>query len=247
MPRNIAPLVLDMQSNVAELPLSHKVWGWFETNKKQAIYGAVAVIIVGLIVWFVLWQRDEKQIAAGDALSNVAAGQFDGAIPRSGAADAYLKVAAQYPNSQAGARALLMAAGNFFVDAKYSEAQAQFERFTREYPGSPLMGQALLGVASCLEAEGKTDQAITAYKELITRHPTETIIPQAKFALARLYEVQNKPEQARNLYEEVERAASFTSFGNEAGIRVEELDTKFPNLVPQTSAPTNAPIRLENK
>ena len=244
---------INMQSNVAELPLSDKAWAWFESNKKQAIYGAVLLAAVGLIVWFILWQRDEKQIAAGDALSNVAAGQFDGALARSGTAEAYLKVAGQYPNSQAGARALLMAAGSFFTEAKYAEAQAQFERFTREYPSSPLMGAALLGIASCLEAEAKTDQAVTAYKELITRHPTATVIPQAKFALAALYEAQNKPEQAHELYEEVARAAPFASFGNEAGLRVEELEAKYPNLVAPTALPTPftptnaAPVRLDKK
>jgi TolA-binding protein len=236
-----------MQSNVAELPLSHKIWAWFETNKKQTLYGTVALIAVGLIVWFVIWQHDEKQIAAGDALSNVTAGQFDGAIQRSGVADAYLKVAAQYPNSQAGARALLMAASSLFIESKYPEAQAQFERFTHEYPGSPFMGEALLGVASCLSAQGKTDQAVAAYKDLITRHPLETVIPEAKFALAGLYDAQNKPEQARDLYEEVERAAPYTSFGNESGLRVQELEARFPNLAPATSALTNAPVRMDKK
>lgn len=236
-----------MQSNVAELPLSHKVWAWFESNKKQTIYGAVLVAAVGLIIWFVLWQRDEKQIAAGDALSNVAAGQIDGAISRSGAADAYLKVAAQFPNSQAGARALLIAASSFFMDGKYTEAQAQFERFTREYPASALRPAAMLGIASCLEAQAKTDQAVAAYKDLITRYPQETIIPQAKFALAGLYETQNKTDQARDLYQEVERAAPLTSFGNEAGIRIEELNAQHPTLTPAVLAPTNAPVRIEKK
>jgi TolA-binding protein len=247
MPRNIAPLVLIMPSNVAELPLSHKIWAWFEANKKQAIYGAVAVLVLGLVVWFILWQRDEKQIAAGDALSNVAAGQLEGAGVRGSAPEAYLKVAAEYPNSQAGARAVLMAASGFFTEAKYVDAQAQFERFRREYPGSVFVGQALLGIASCLEAEGKTEQAIAAYRELITRHPNETVTPEAKFALAALYEAQNKPEQARELYEEVERAAPMTSFGNEAGLRVEELNARFPAQVTVSPVVTNAPMRLEKK
>jgi tetratricopeptide (TPR) repeat protein len=231
-----------MQSNVAELPISHKVWAWFESNRKPAIYGVVFLAAVGLIISFVVWHKDQKQLDAGEAFSNVAAGQFDGAIPMSGAVDAYLKVASQYPDSMAGARALLMAAASLFTEMKYPEAQAQFERFAREYPGSPFMGEALLGVGSCLEAQGKTDQAIAAYKDLITRHPSETVIPQAKFALAGLYEAQNKPEQARDLYEEVERAAAYTSFGNEAGIRVEELNAKHPSLAPTvTPILTNAP------
>jgi len=233
-----------MQSNVAQLPLHDKFWAWFEGNKKQAVYGTAAVVVVGLIVWFVVWQRSESQIAAGDALSNVTASQMDPTSSRSGSADAYLKIATEYPKSSAGARAILLAAGSFFTDGKYSEAQAQFERFLREYPASPFTGEALLGVASCLDAQGKVDQAIAAYKDLTTRHPNEAVVPQAKFALASLYESQNKPELARNLYEEVEHAAPLTSFGNEAGVRMEELLAKFPNLAP---ASTNAPMRSDMK
>jgi TolA-binding protein len=230
-----------MQSNVAQLPLHDKVWGWFETNKKQAIYGTAAIVVVGLIVGFVIWQRSENQIAAGNALSNVAATQLDGTGVRSGTADAYLKIAAEYPRSSAGSRALLLAAASYFTDSKYSEAQAQFDRFIREYPTSTFTGEALLGVAACLEAEGKTEQAVAAYKDLVTRHPNATVIPQAKFGLARMYEAQNKPEQARTLYEEVVRAAQFTSFGNEAGVRLEELNTKFPVPTPApVAASTNA-------
>jgi TolA-binding protein len=236
-----------MQSNVAQLPLHDKVWAWFEANKKQTIYATLIVAGVGLIVWFLIWQRDEKQVAAGNALSNVSASQLEIAGPRSSAADAYLKVASEYPKSIAGARALLMAAASFFTDGKYSDAQAQFERFTREYPGSPFTGQAMLGIAACFEAQGKTEQAIAAYKELVTRHPNEAVIPQAKFSLARLYEAQNKPEQARDLYEDVERAAPFTAFGNEAGVRMEELIAKYPNLAPAPSVPTNAPLQLQKK
>jgi len=236
-----------MQSNVAALPLHDKVWAWFETNKKTALYGAAGIAVIGLVVWFIVWQRDEKRVAAGEALSNVAAAQIEGVTSRSGAAQSYLKVAADYPGSIAGARALLFAAAGFFTEGNYSEAQAQFQRFLREYPGSTFRSDALLGVASCLDAQGKTDEALNAYKELIARYPNEPVIAQAKFNLATIYEAQNKPELARDLYEQVERAAPFTSFGNEAGFRMEELIAKHPSLAPPPPAPisvspTNAPI-----
>jgi tetratricopeptide (TPR) repeat protein len=241
-----------MQSNVAELPLHDKIWTWFESNKKQAFYGAVGIVALGLIIWFMVWQKSEKQVAAGEALSNVAAGQIEGLPSHSGVVQAYLKVAADYPGSSAGARALLMAGGTFFTEGNYSEAQTQFERFMREYPGSPLRSDALLGIASCLDVQGKTDQAVNAYKDLIARHPNDVVVPQAKFNLAMVYEAQNKPELARDLYEQVERAAPFTSFGNEAGMRLEELIAKNPSLAPPPPAPislplTNAPVPLPKK
>ena len=233
-----------MPTEVAQLPLSHRLWAWFETNKKQAIWGTVSVIGLGLIIWFVIWQQGEKEINASEALASVSTPQTGSAGARPGAADAFLKIAATYPKSSAGARALLLAAGSLFVEGKYPEAKAQFERFTREHRESPFMGQALLGVAASLDAQGKTNEAVTAYKDLVDHHPGESVIPQAKFALARLYEAQNKLELARSLYEELNRNEPYGSLGSEAGMRLEELLAKNPNLVPKPATPAPGTLSL---
>lgn len=235
----------NMESNVAQLPLSDRLWDWFETYKRQVGLIAGILVLAGVITWFVLWHRETRQFDAGAALSQVAAGELQGGSVRADP-EAYLKVARDYPNSMAGARAILMAAGSLFDQNKYSEAQAQFERFIREYQGNPLMGEALFGKASCLDAQNKTDQAATAYKDLITRHPNESFVPQAKFALARIYESQNKPEQARDYYQDVERSIPFTSLGNEAGVRMEELIAKNPSLQPAPPAPTPSTATITN-
>ena len=233
-----------MDSKVAELPVSDKLLAWFETNKKQAGYGAVAVVILGIILSYFFYHKSEQQVAAGEALTsaswNLAA---TGTAGRPGAAEAYLKVASLYPNSIAGARALLLAGGNLFVEAKYDEAKAAFDRCSREYPGSLVLGQALLGSAACLDAQNKVQEATTAYKNLIDRHQGDVSVPQAKFALARLYENQGKPEQARNLFEEVARADPTGSLGSEAGMRLEELRLRNPALFappPVPALPTNS-------
>jgi len=229
-----------MESEVAQLPLWQQAWGWFEANKRQALWSAGGLAVVGLIVALFLYRQNEADVAASEALSNVALPQMTGAA-RGDTADAYLKVAATYPNSRAGARALLLAAGSLFVEGKYAEAKAQFERFIREHRDSPFIGEALLGVAASLDAQGKSSDAITAYKDLIERHSADPVLPQARFALARLYEAQNQPEQARKLFEEVERSNPYGSLGSEAGMRLEELKIKYPNLAAPI-APTVAPI-----
>ncbi len=229
-----------MESNVAQLPLSHRALAWFEKNQKQAITGAAVALALGLIAWFVIWKQGEKQVAAANALSDVAV-QSNPALPAETTPEAYLKVVAQYPGSKAGARALLLAAGGFFTEGKYTEAQAQFDRFTKEYHDSPLLGAALLGIASSLEAQGKVDQAVTAYKDLIARHPTDSVIPQAKFSLGGLYEQQKRPELARDMYEQVERESRFSILGSEAGMRLEALAEKNPNLAPAAIAPSPLP------
>ncbi|MCX6922109.1 MAG: tetratricopeptide repeat protein [Verrucomicrobia bacterium] len=220
-----------MESEVVELPLWQQAWAWFEKHKQQTVLITGGVAVIGLVVAFFVYRQDQADITAGEALSNVAMPQMAGG-PRVDTAEAYLKVAATYPSSRAGARAILLAAASFFVEGKYAEAKTQFDKFTRDHRDSPYIGEALLGVAACLDAQGKSNEAIAAYKDLVDRHSSDPVLPQARFALARLYEAQNKPEQARTLFEEVEHSNPYGSLGSEAGMRLEELKTKFPNMAP---------------
>ncbi len=234
-----------MQTDVTQSASFYKLWAWFETNKKQVSYGAAGLLVVGLIAWFWLWRQSEQEVNASEALSNVSSPQLGGAGARPDVADAYLKVAASYPNSSAGARAQLLAAGSLFVEGKYPEAQAQFEKFMRDHRDSPFLGEALLGAASSLDAQGKTNEAKTAYENIKDHHPNEYVAAQAKFALAGMYEAQNKPELALPLFEDIARTDPYGSLGSEAGMRSEELKVKYPNLVPPAIAPTNSmPLKL---
>lgn len=227
-----------MESRAAELPLSDKLFAWFEGNKKPATIAAVVIAVVGLVAWLVVYESEEKATTASNALSAVYVSQLLGANGPQDNPEPYLKVAEQHPGSAAAAQALLLAAGDLFTQGRYAEAQTQFEKFVREHRDSPLMGTALLGVASSLDAQGKTEQAITAYKDLISHHPSESVIPQAKFSLATLYEAQNKPELARDLFTEVERDERMSTLGIEAGMRVEDLITKYPKLAPAPVTPS---------
>jgi TolA-binding protein len=151
-------------------------------------------------------------------------------------------VAAAYPKSSAGARAVLLAGGTLFVDGKYDQAKAQFEKFVREYRDTTFMGEALLGIGACLDAQNKTDEAIRAYKDLTEHHSGDPSVPQAKFALARLYEGQGKPELARTLFEDVARSEPYSSLGSESGMRLEELKLKHPELFAPSPTAPNAEI-----
>ncbi len=231
-----------MESNVAQLPLSHKAIAWFEKNRNQALTGAAVAIVAGCVVAFFVWHAGEKQLRASNALSDVAASQTGASeAAQSAIPQAYLKVASEYPGSKAGARALLLAAGGLFTEGKYNEAQAQFERFTREYRSSELLGEALLGIASCVEAQGKADQAIAAYRDLITRHPTESVVIQAKFSLARLYEGQKKLDQARDMYKDVSRDSPYSILGSEAEMKLRDMAEKNPELAVPAAVPTPLP------
>jgi len=224
-----------MEQKVAHLNFGEKLWVWFEANKKQALWGTLIVVGLGLIVSFYLWQESEKETNAGEALSRVLANTAFSGGAQVASPEAYLKVASQHGGTSAGAQALLLAGEAFFAAGRYSEAQAQFQRFSRDYAGNPLITQALLGAATCLDAQGKTEEAARAYKEVFERYPNANVVPQARFSLARIYESQGKLEQARSLYEEVARAEN--SIGNEAGMRLEELKTKLSAAAPPAAFP----------
>ena len=242
-----------MESEVAQLPLTERVWIWLQNNVRQALWGVVGLLLLGVIVAYFFYHRNQKEIQAGEALSNVAGMSEAGA--NANLAEAYLKVAAEYPNSRAGASALLLAAGDLFADGKFEQAKTQFQKLAREHSDSPLLGQALLGIASCLEAMGKSAEAIAGYKDLVDHHPSDSVVPQARFALARLYEAQNKPELARDYLEQVAQVALgpdgqpryvYGSMGSEAGMLLEELKTKYPSLVkPPAAPPGSAPFKIE--
>jgi len=59
-----------MDSKVAELPVTDKLLAWFESNKRQAGYGAVAIVILGLILGYFFYHKNEQQVAAGEALTS---------------------------------------------------------------------------------------------------------------------------------------------------------------------------------
>ena len=220
-----------MEPTVTQSTDWYKLWAWAETNRRQITMAVVAIVVVGLISWFFIWQKEAKEIAAGEAFTAVAVSQMINGTGRGEAAEPYLKVASEYPNSSAGIRASLLAAGNLYVEGKYDQARTQFERFIREHGDSPMVGQAYMGVAAAYDAQGKTSEAVAAYKKLTEGHATDPAAPQARFSLARLYEAQNNAAQARTELEQVAHDPA-SVFAQEAAMRLEELNQKFPPPAP---------------
>jgi predicted negative regulator of RcsB-dependent stress response len=220
-----------MQSDVSHLTLQDQFLTWFEKNKRQLMFGTVAVAVIGLIAGIYVWRQNETQVDASQALSKVASIAYVSGT-QAGMTEALLKVANDYAGTEAARRAVLMAAGNYFADGNYKDAQTQFEKFLRDYRDSAFAGQALLGVAACKDAQGKVEDAVAAYKDIADHHSADSVAPQARFALGRLYEQQKKPELARELYQQVAQMDPNGSIGSEAGMRLAELYSKNPSLIP---------------
>lgn len=205
-----------MQPDQMQTAILFRFWPWFEANIQKIIAGAAITAIVFFVIGFYTWEQNQKQIAAGKALTKAM-------ILPGDLTDAYLNVAADYPGTGAGARALLQAAATLFAQNKYTDAQTQFQHFLDVYPDNSFAAQASLGVAACLEAQGKTDAAVSAYKNVINQTSDENVLTQSKFSLARIYDSQGKADDARELYEDVMQANPYSSLGEEASVRVEEL------------------------
>jgi predicted negative regulator of RcsB-dependent stress response len=217
-----------------------KLWPWIEANVRRLAYGTVLVLIVVFLFSFYSYRQNEKEIDAGQALTQAV--MFSDGDQRSVAC---LKIASDYSGTLAGQRALLEGATALFTAGEYADAQMQFQKFLDAYPDSFFSPQAALGVAASLDALGKTDLAVNAYQKAASQTAEGNVIASAKFSLARIDEAQGKFADAARLYAEIARAYSRTSLGSEAGLRAMELNTKQLPDAPAAPAPAaSAPFNL---
>ena len=220
-----------MQTQDATTLFLLKLWPWVEANKNRLIGGATVAVVAIFIIWYVACQRESKEIAAGQALTQMS---LSSAVP---SAEAYLKVAAQHSGTVAGQRALLQGASALFDVGKFTDAQAQFQKFLDAHPDSEFSGQAALGVATSLDAQGKADLAVGAYQRVINSSSDAMAASVAKFGLARIEESQGRFNDAMVFYQDVANANPGTSLGSEAAIRLMELRSKLPAPATTPAAP----------
>jgi predicted negative regulator of RcsB-dependent stress response len=228
---------LYMESDVTQSALFYKLWAWGDKNRKQLLYGVVALVVLLIAIAFWLAHQNETQNDANDALSKLTSRQTSSSTPAA-SPDSLLKVASDYAGTEAAQRALLLAATDLFAAGKYDEAQTQFQKFLQQYAGSPLAAQAALGMAASYDAQNKTNDAVTAYQGVVDRYQTQNVAPQARLALARLQAAQGKVKEARNNLEELSRSNPGT-ITSQAGLMLQELNAAHPEL-----EPTNKPVTV---
>lgn len=218
---------------------------WIYLNRIKVGVVSGVIVIVAIALAFSNWRKTQNEANANVALFTLPsplapAGKTSTARPQD-----FQKIAADYPETRAGERAELIAAGILFSENKYAEAQMAFAKFLEKHKDSSLQAQAALGVAASLEAQNKTNEAVVKYQEWITKYPNAQTIAPTKLTLARLLDSQNKPAEALRLYEDLRRSNNpYDPWATEARERYEQLLRKFPNLKPKPvlSAPTNTPL-----
>lgn len=235
-----------MQSQDTETLVYFKLVPALVANKNRIIGGLVAVVAVILLVLFLSWQKDQKEVNAGQVFSQLWVSAQTGAAPAT-LAGQYLKIAEDYPNTQTAQRALLQGAAILFAAGNYADALTQFQKFADAYPNSTLLSTAMLGIASSLEAQGKADGAQDAYHKVLNTYTDPVSQLTAKFALARIDEQQGKPADALRYYQEIAHAAPNSALGQQANLKAVELAAMLPKApsapAPVAKAPMGAPAK----
>jgi predicted negative regulator of RcsB-dependent stress response len=221
-----------------------KLWTAAEANKNRLAAAIAAIVVVILVILFFSWQKDQKEINAGQAYSQFLVSVPNGDNPAD-LAPGLLQVADQYPATEAGQRAQLQAAADLFVGGKYADAQTQFQKFSDANPNSAMIAIAELGLAATQEALGKTDAALAAYKNIINNYSDITAQIPAKFALGRISDEQGHPADAIRYYDEVAHSVSGSTLGQQAALKSAELKASLPavapSFAPAAAAPTPTP------
>ncbi len=205
-----------------------KLWPWFEANKTRLMAAGGIVIVAAGVIYFYTWQQNQKQITAGQALTQLMLSDQRSAGPGQ-QASLFLKIARDYPNTTAGERALLQSATLLFEAGNYADAQTQFQEFLNQYPSSFFAAQASLGLASSQDAQGKADLAAGTYQRIYNTYTEEMPVNMARFGMAQINERQGKVTDAINLYQDIMRAMPNSPLAAEAGLRIMELKIKQPS------------------
>ena len=229
-----------MESDLTQSAVFLKLWAWGDKNRKQLLYGLIGLVLVGTVVAFWLAHAQQKQRDANVELSKVVSRLVTG--PGGEASpDALLKVNSDYPDTDAGQRALLLAAGNLFTQGKYDVAMGEFQKFLKDYNSSPFAGEAALGIASCYDALGKTNDAASYYQGVVDKFATQNnVVAQAQLRLAELLVAQGKFREARTALEDLSRKAQGTTIGTEAAAALQALNAAHPEA-PAAPAATAVP------
>jgi len=226
--------------------LEHRLIG-LKDYRWPLLVGFVLLVLVGGIVWGVLWYEAQTAGKAQDLEREATLHYLTRPANDPKKADANLKEAIvlyrrivdEYPRTPTAPLALF-SLGNALLHAdEVDPAIEAYTRFVSMYgSNTALLGlvQQKLGYAYLLK--GDHDQAAKAYSTVLEISGSLNR-DQALFELARLEESRAKPEGALAHYQDLIKTYPNSPFASEAAIRVKALDVKkSPEAAP---APSPAP------
>ncbi len=206
--------------------------GWLDVNKKRVTTGALVVAGVSLVVGIVTWRGSEREIEAAQAMSAIRLPFNPSEPPAPGTAEAFVKLADQYPKTAAAPQATLRAASLYYGEGQWDKAQQQFQKLLANYGDTAWVPQAQLGLAACLDAQGKNAEAIAKYNDFL-KFSSDPAADMARLNLARVYERANQPALAVDLLSKMTNVMAMGQSGGEVQERLKALYARHPNLAPQ--------------
>ncbi|HEY5040849.1 MAG TPA: tetratricopeptide repeat protein [Verrucomicrobiae bacterium] len=234
-----------MQTQDVPSEFLFKLWPWLEANKSRLVGGAVAIVVIAGVYYFINSQAQQKEIIAGQALTQLL-------VTPAAAADAaqqagsLAQLAVKYAGTLAGQRAQLQAAADYFDLGKYEEAQAQFQKYLAASSSGPLLTTAELGLGASLEAQDKLAEAAAAYQKAITTSAGAPSALPAEFALGRIAEKQGKLAEAETHFETVARAGNMAgSLSQDAAMHYSEIKARLTSEQ-KTNAPAKSAMSPES-
>lgn len=225
-----------MQTQDAPAEFLFKLWPWLEANKNRLIGAAVAVLIAIGVYYFRASQREQNEIAAGQAMTQLLVMPAAGTTPAQ-VADSLVALAAKYPGTAAAQRSQLQGAAAMFAAGRYADAATQFQKSFDGSSSGPLAATAELGVGASLEAQGKLEPAAAAYQKVAANFSSSPSALPALCALGRIAEEQGKLAEALNHYESASRAGSLGgSLAQMAAMHAAEIKTRMAAMPKTTPA-----------
>ena len=175
-------------------------------NHRGTLLGGLGALVVILVV------------ALGVIISNRSSEEASENLLSAATNDTSLnEVISKYPNSPAGADAMLLLASSLRNAGKLEESNALYSRFAETYPKSSLAVSSLIGRASNARIAGKTEEALNAYQQASSGYPQSYGAPFALFSQARLLAQQGKMEEAKRAIQALASQYPYSATAQAAG------------------------------
>jgi len=202
---------------------------FFETYQKHILGGAAALLLIflgGLGFWF--WQQNREAAAMEVFTQAVDLEDFQ-------------QVAGEFPETRAGAFALLESAKQQKEAGNWAAAVESYSAFVQKHGNNPLAPTAELGLARALEGAEDWDAAQNAYLEMINTSPPHPFSPAAHVGLARVYSAQGEIQAARRILSDLLAGTTRSAFVNQAEQMLLDLPTAVAPVIDDGSPADAAP------
>lgn len=226
-PSNL-PFIYRMSLEAQDSSLGFDVLTWIEENK-QLLKVGLGVVIVGVTA-AIIWHNHSVSTEEAASHAVVSAGSLPPGSTNSVPADVWNKLASQHSGTEAGRRALFLAASQLFQDGKYVEAEAKFDGFISFGGKDSLVASAAYGKAMSLEAQNKLPEALAAFQNVITSFRDEPVSEMARLGKARTHESSKQFDQALAIYDEFTKATNPSQNARKASELRDMLLSKHPEL-----------------